>query len=847
MTDVVVVESPAKAKTINKYLGPGYTVLATIGHIRNLPKKDGSVRPDDDFAMDWEIDLKSQKQIDEIAKAVKNAKCLFLATDPDREGEAISWHVRDALEEKDALKGISVQRVVFNEITKNSVLAAFKNPREINSELVDAYLARNALDYLIGFCLSPLLWRKLPGTKSAGRVQSVALKLICEREAEIESFFQEEYWSIAGLFETQRKEQFEAELKVLDGKKLGKKDLSSEKLASAAVDSVKVNSFSVTSIIRKTTKQNPKPPFTTSTLQQKAASKLFFRARRTMQVAQSLYQGVSINGELTGLITYMRTDGVQIAKEALSSCRQIILTDFGKRYLPSSPRLYKTKAKNAQEAHEAIRPTDLSLRPKDVKLNLNEDQYRLYSLIWEQTIASQMESTIVDQMTVTLSTEGKQIVLAASGSRIIFDGYQKIDREADERTKDEKRKMLPVIKEDEAVSLLEAIPNQHFTQPPPRYTEGSLVKKLEELGIGRPSTYHTTLSRLQDHKYVRLEKRKVEPEDRGRLVTTFLENFFSRYVEYGYTADLEKKLDEISGGKLNWKAVLRDFWAELSKALEQTKELRITEVLDVINETLGPHFFPERSDGSNPRSCLACGDGILKIISSARSASGAFIGCSNYPNCTFTSPLTIFDSSSNGIEPIDTGPKLLGSDPQTNLDVTLRKGPYGAYIQLGEAEGKKKPKRASLLKTLNPSDVDLKTALSFLSLPRHIGFDPETGGEITAGIGRFGPFIRTGGTYVSLKGEDDVLTIGENRAIALLAEKPRKAPPEEIGIHPKDKKPITIREGRYGLYVQHGQLKASLPKSTLREEVNLDLALEILKTKKNKNKKTNSATKKSKK
>ena len=833
MADVVVVESPAKAKTINKYLGSDYTVLATVGHIRDLSDKEGAVRPDDDFSMDWEIDPKSQKQINQIAKAVKGARHLYLATDPDREGEAISWHVHNALEEKNVLRGISVKRVVFNEVTRDAVLTAFQHPREIDLELVDAYLARRVLDRLMGYELSNILRRKLPRSQSAGRVQSVALKLICERETEIEAFKQEEYWSIAGSCKTPEGKDFSAQLAILEGVKLKKMDIQSEDAAVRAVAAIKSKTFSVASLQKKQVKRHPAAPFTTSTLQQEAARKLYFPARKTMVVAQGLYQGVAINGELTGLITYMRTDGVQMAAESISACRNLIISDFDTRYLPPTPRVYKTKAKNAQEAHEAIRPTNILRRPKDISSYLTDEQNKLYTLIWGRTIASQMEAAILDQVSININSDDDQFSFRATGSIVSFDGFRRIYKEGSDQEDDnaDENRLLPQMKNGDLVTLSDAVPTQHFTQPLPRYSEASLVKKLEELGIGRPSTYHTTLSRLQDHNYVKLDKRRFEPEDRARLVTTFLGNFFTRYVEYGYTADLERQLDDISGGRLNWKNVLREFWNEFSKAVEETKELRVSKVLDVLNDILGPHFFPLRPDGSDPRKCIACDSGTLTI---KNGKFGAFIGCSNHPDCSLTRPLAIMNGENAEAEIVDTGPKILGIDPTSNLEVSIRRGPYGAYTQLGEAEGKKKPKRASILKTISPEDVTLEIALSLLSLPRHVGVDPETGEEITAGIGRFGPFIKTGGTYVSLKGEDDVLTIGANRAIDLLASKPRKAPPKEIGPHPKDKKSIFIKEGHYGPYIQHGQGRASIPKGINKENVTLELAIELLAAKKSK-------------
>ena len=854
MSSVVIVESPAKAKTINKYLGSDYTVLASYGHVRDLPPKDGSVRPDDDFSMSWQIDDKSQKHVREIAKALKGADRLYLATDPDREGEAISWHVQQILNETNSLDTIDVKRVVFNEITKDAILAAFETPRELDNELIEAYLARRALDYLVGFTLSPVLWRKLPGSRSAGRVQSVALRLICERETEIENFLPREYWSINTLLASPNGVPFEAGLTHLNGKKIDKMDLGDKAAAMAAVTAIEARSFSVQKIERKKTRRHPAPPFTTSTLQQEASRKLRFGARRTMQVAQRLYEGIQLDGETVGLITYMRTDGVQIANEAIVSSRALIGRDYGEAYIPSAPRIYKSKAKNAQEAHEAIRPTDLKRRPADVASYLEDDQRRLYELIWKRTIASQMESAVLDQVAVELGAPDNQVTLRATGSVIAFDGFLRLYQEGRDDSDKEatsgsasanEDRILPPLNEGDSVERRQVMPEQHFTQPPPRYSEASLVKTLEELGIGRPSTYASIISVLQDRNYVRLEKRRFEPEDRGRVVTAFLESFFTRYVAYDFTADLEEKLDDISGGHVDWKTLLRDFWGAFSEAVNETKDLRISEVLDKLDDLLGPHFFRDTGNGNDPRNCPTCADGRLNL---KLGKFGAFIGCSNYPDCRFTRPLEVSDGSdeSNG----SGGPKELGIDPETNLMVTLRKGPYGWYVQLGEVEeivietkGKKpktkktKPKRGSVPKALDPSTIDLHIALGLLALPRDVGPDPETGEVITAAIGRFGPYIKLGGTYVSLKGDDDVLTIGLNRAVHLMANAPRKDPPRELGKHPKDKKPITQRQGRWGPYVQHGRLMATLPKDMDKDSVTLEQALSLLKAKAAKNNK----------
>jgi len=831
--NVVVVESPAKAKTINKYLGGTYTVLASFGHVRDLSPKDGSVLPDQDFAMAWEIDPKAEKHVKEIAAACRKASHLYLATDPDREGEAISWHMSQVLGERGALKGVDVKRVVFNEITQGAIVDAFRNPRDLDENLVEAYLARRALDYLVGFTLSPVLWRKLPGSRSAGRVQSVALRLICERETEIESFTATEYWSVAADFRKESGAGLAAQLTHLDGRKLDKMAIGSEVEAKAAQRTVEAASFSVDSVERKKSRRNPPPPFTTSTLQQEAARKLHFSAKRTMQVAQRLYEGVAIDGETVGLITYMRTDGVQMAREAVDACRRLIGKTFGERYLPASPRIYKTKVKNAQEAHEAIRPTDVFRTPDSVAGHLNDEQRRLYTLIWQRTMASQMEAAVLDQVAVDIAAADRSAVLRATGSVVAFDGFYTLYREgrddpdrAADGTEDDSERLLPDVREGEPLRTERVTPEQHFTQPPPRYSEASLVKRLEELGIGRPSTYASILSVLQDRDYVRLDSRRFIPEDRGRLVTAFLSSFFTRYVEYDFTAEMENRLDEISGGNIDWKRVLRDFWEAFSAAIDATKELRTKDVLDALDELLGPHFFRGDEPGTDPRACPSCADGRLSL---KLGRYGAFIGCSNYPDCRFTRRLVVAGNGDDAAEPAtDAGPRVLGTDPATGLEVSLRKGPYGHYVQLGEAEGKTKPKRASLTRTMTPADMDLGRALALLNLPREIGRHPESGEPIMAGLGRFGPYLQHAGSYVSLKGEDDVLTIGLNRAVALIADAPRKTPAKTLGDHPKDGKPITLKSGRFGPYVQHGSLMATLPKGVDGETLTLEKAVEIL-------------------
>ena len=827
---VVVVESPAKAKTINKYLGSDYKVLASYGHIRDLPSKDGSVRPDEGFAMDWEVDSRSAKQVKEIADAMKGADGLYLATDPDREGEAIAWHVREVLEKKKLLKDKEVKRVVFNEITKTAILDAFNHPRDLDDELVDAYMARRALDYLVGFTLSPVLWRKLPGSRSAGRVQSVALRLICERETEIEAFKPQEYWSVQGTFDTGSGVMVDTNLTHLNGEKLDKMSLGNEDAAMQAKAAIESGPFSVAKIEKKKTRRNPPPPFTTSTLQQDASRKLHFSAKKTMQVAQRLYEGVNIGGETVGLITYMRTDGVTMAGEAVAACRSLIGKNYGEAYLPDQPRVYKSKAKNAQEAHEAIRPTDVFRKPKDMAGHLDADQMKLYELIWKRTVACQMEPVVLDQVAVDIAQAEHTVVMRATGSMIAFDGFYRVYHEGSDKSADDEDRILPDMTEGQAMGLTNVLPEQHFTQPPPRFSEASLVKKLEELGIGRPSTYASIISVLQDRNYVILDKRRFIPEDRGRVVTTFLTSFFERYVEYSFTADLEEKLDDISGGRIDWKAVLDEFWRNFSAAVDGIKELRVREVLDTLDEVLAPHFFPEPQNetDSDPRKCPTCGEGRLSL---KLGKFGAFIGCSNYPDCRFTRPLV---TPGNGDDDpfaaeLEKGPKVLGIDPETKLEVTLRKGPYGVYVQRGEAdpEDKKfKPKRSSLPKGENPAELTFERALGLLSLPRKIGPHPEDQQMIQAGIGRFGPYLQYAGMYVSLK-EDDPVEVGLNRAVTLIAES-GKTPPVEIGKHPDDNKPILLKIGRWGAYVTHGRDRANLPKDLDKADLTLEKAVELI-------------------
>ncbi|MGI4808086.1 MAG: type I DNA topoisomerase [Janthinobacterium lividum] len=829
MTDVLVVESPSKAKTINKYLGDNFTVLASFGHVRDLPPKDGSVRPDEDFAMDWAADERGAKQIAAIAKAVKGAGTLYLATDPDREGEAISWHVRAMLEEKHALKGVNVKRITFNEITKSAITYAIDHPRELDQPLIEAYLARRALDYLVGFTLSPVLWRKLPGSRSAGRVQSVALRLVCEREAEIEVFKPREYWSVEAHFLTPANAPFTAKLTQLDGKKLDQFDLNNRDKAEAARATVQAGRFSVVAVERRRVKRNPPAPFTTSTLQQEASRKLGMGAQATMRCAQQLYEGVELHGETTGLITYMRTDGVQMAREATMSIRDHVSTSYGADYIPAAPREYTSKAKNAQEAHEAIRPTDVARSPDQVTQYLSGEQLRLYELIWKRAVASQMQSAELDQVAVDLASDGTK--LRATGSIIAFDGFLKLYREDTDDGTDgaaDDSRMLPPMHERDPVQHDRVAAEQHFTQPPPRFSEASLVKKMEELGIGRPSTYASILTVLRDRNYVRMDNKRFFPEDRGRLVTAFLTSFFERYVDPGFTASLEEQLDDISGGRAEWRKVMHLFWDQFSKAVEQTRDLKISDVIDALDKDLGSHFFPVPVDGGDPRECPACRAGRLGLKLGRH---GSFIGCSNYPTCEYTRRLAV-DGGEEGGETLKEGKRDLGAHPENGENVTIRRGPYGLYVQQGDADPedkKKKPRRTAIPRGMDGEQMTLDQALGLLSLPRLIGLHPERGEPIEAGIGRFGPFVKMGAIFASLDKDDDVLHVGLNRAVDALAKKLDSI--RSIGTHPGDKQPVVVRKGRFGPYIQHGNTVANLPKDLAMDDVGLDEAVALLKEK----------------
>ncbi len=846
--NVVIVESAAKAKTINKYLGSGYKVIASYGHVRDLPSKDGSVEPDNDFNMHWDIDTKSQKIVREIAEAVKGADKLILATDPDREGEAISWHLLEILHQKKAIKkGLAIERVAFNAITKQAILAAMDAPRQIDQPLVEAYLARRALDYLVGFTLSPVLWRKLPGARSAGRVQSVALRLICDREAEIEAFRTDEYWTVEAILATARGEDFKARLVAIAGTTLKKLDIKDEASATAIKAAIEKGDFKIASVDKKAAKRNPYPPFTTSTLQMDASRKLGFSAKQTMQVAQRLYEGVDIGGETVGLITYMRTDGVQIIPEAVGHIRDMISKEYGRQYTPFV-REWKTKAKNAQEAHEAIRPTDPQRKPDSVRKHLDRDQAALYDLIWKRAIASQMAPADLEQTVADIEVTGRNGTaygLRANGSVITFDGFLKVYEEGrddrvltiakgkdDAEGEDESRR-LPPLSAGEHCKDKQVDADQHFTQPPPRFSEATLVKRMEELGIGRPSTYASTMAVLVDRDYVKIDKKRLVPEDKGRLVIAFLESFFKKYVEFDFTADLEEKLDLISNNELAWKDVLRDFWRDFTAAVGEIKDLRVTQVLDALNDMLGPHIFPAKEDGSDSRACPKCGTGRLSLKISGKF--GAFIGCENYPECKFTRQLA---QSASGNEAAALDGKVLGFNDD-GVAVTLRNGRFGPYVQLGEAEGDEKPKRSSLPKGVDAGTLDLERALQLLSLPRDIGQHPETATVITAGLGRYGPFILHDGTYANLENMEEVFSIGLNRAVTLLAEKragggksrfQRQAATvlKDLGEHPSEGGKIQVLDGRYGPYVSHNKVNATVPKARKPDELTVDEAVALL-------------------
>ena len=836
---VVVVESPAKAKTINKYLGSDYTVLASYGHVRDLPPKDGSVDTENDFDMTWEIGVDSRKHVKAIADALKNDPNLILATDPDREGEAISWHLEEALRKRKAIKkDTPVSRVVFNAITKAAVTEAMKNPREIDAPLVEAYLARRALDYLVGFNLSPVLWRKLPGARSAGRVQSVCLRLIVEREMEIEAFNPQEYWTVKAVLSTARGQDYEARLTVLAGKKLEKFDISNATQAELEVQAIESRELSITSVEAKPAARNPSAPFMTSTLQQEASRKFGMGARACMSTAQRLYEA--------GHITYMRTDGIDMAPEAVTEARTAIAARFGDKYVPKEPRIYKNKAKNAQEAHECIRPTNLEADAAALKLR-DADQAKLYDLIWKRTLACQMESARMERTTVEIGSKDEQVGLRATGQVVLFDGFMAVYEEGrDDAVVDDDDKRLPQISQGEAAPKKSVTPEQHHTQPPPRYTEATLVKRMEELGIGRPSTYASVITTIQDREYVRKEQNRLFPEDKGRIVTIFLLNFFRKYVGYEFTSSLEDELDDVSAGNRDYKKVLERFWRDFSVAIAETSELRISEVLDVLDEALAPQLYPAREDGSDPRICPKCGQGQLHLKTSR---TGGFVGCGNYPECTYTRPIA--GEGADGDE------RVLGED--AGDEIWLKSGRFGPYVQRGEPTPEnKKPPRASLPKGWQKDEMDLEKALTLLSLPRQIGEHPE-GGMITSNFGRFGPYVMhqlpddAKPTYANLKDPNDVFELGMNRAVELLAEKRanpgrgRSAaakPLKELGEHPESGGAINVMEGRYGPYVKWEKVNATIPKDVEAADVTIEQAVEWIAEKAAKGGKKKAAPKK---
>ena len=796
---LVVVESPAKAKTIEKYLGGGHRVLASYGHVRDLPPKDGSVDPEHGFDMQWQVSPDRSKQLKIITDEAKKADALILATDPDREGEAISWHVQEVLRQKKALPA-SVQRVTFNAITNSAVTEAMRNPRELDEDLIDAYRARRALDYLVGFTLSPILWRKLPGAKSAGRVQSVALRLIVDREREIEVFKSQEYWQVSATFEADG-QAFTGRLVQIDGKKIDRLSIGSKAEADSARATVEAGRFTVSSVETKPLGKNPPPPFTTSTLQQEAARKLGFAASHTMRVAQSLYED--------GLITYMRTDGVDMAEEAISAARKAIANRYDSGFVPDKPRRYTSKAKNAQEAHEAIRPTDFSRSHA-----ASGDHARLYELIYNRALASQMASARLERTTVELTDGAGRAVLRATGQVVLFPGFMALYDEGRDDPQDEEGARMPALREGDAPAKTGVEATQHFTQPPPRYSEASLVKRLEELGIGRPSTYASILQTLKDREYVRVEKARFIPEESGRLVIAFLERFFERYVSYDYTAELEEELDDVSGGRLNWQKLLEEFWQDFRPKAGEVMEQKPSEVTAALDEFLAPWLYPQREDGSDPRVCPACGNGRLSLRGGKF---GAFVACSNYPECRYTQKF-----GQPGGDQASEGPQDLGNG------IELKSGRFGPYL---EREGK----RASIPKDVPVGDVDAEMAEKLLSLPREIGPHPETGNPITASIGRYGPYLAHDGKYARLNSTAEVFETGMNAAVAKLADaasgggRQRGASREPIavlGAHPTSGKEIKVMSGRYGPYVTDGTTHATLPKTANPKSVLLEQAVE---------------------
>ena len=853
--NLVIVESPAKAKTINKYLGDDYKVLASYGHIRDLPSKNGSVDPDHDFKMEWEVDSFSKKYLKEITDAAKDSSKIILATDPDREGEAIAWHVKEYLNEKKLLKDKEIERVVFNEITKKAVLHGIDNPRQIEPLLVDAYMARRALDYLVGFNISPILWTKLPGSKSAGRVQSVALKLITEREHEIESFNPEEFWTLSVKFKDKNNQIITASISQLENNKIEKFSFRNKEEINKAISIINKKKFSITDISSKIINRNPSGPFTTSTLQQTASSRLGFGASRTMQIAQKLYQGIEIDGETIGLITYMRTDGTNLSKDAVSAFRDYIKKEIGNEYLPESSLNYSgKKAKNAQEAHEAIRPTDIIRTPQSVKKYLSTDQNKLYDLIWSRALSSQMSSAKFDRNTITVTSDNNDTVCKASGSVLKFDGFLKI---YNNQNKDDDESILPAMTKG-LINIESLIDEQHFTQPPPRYSEASLVKKLEELGIGRPSTYASIISTIANRGYAEILNKRFFPTDRGKLISAFLEKLFSRYVDYNFTAGLEDQLDEITSGKESWIKVLELFWKDFNNNVSEVKEKRTREVLDLLNDSLGELIFDKDNEGNIVRKCQLCSNGTLSLKNSFRG--GAFIGCSNYPDCKFTRPLSKAKAAAQAQL---AEPKFIGKHENGN-DIYLKNGRFGPYLQyeriLSEQEleenikKKKKKKKSktevnellknvSIPKGLDLKDIDLEKAQFLCSLPKSLGLNPENQKEITLNTGRFGPYLKCENKSARIENIEEIFSIGLNRAITLIAEaKPGRMSSsiiKDLGTHPEDGKPVRIMKGQYGPYIKYKSLNATIPEEKDPNELTMEEALILIEKRKeyDKNKK----------
>ena len=828
--NLLIVESPAKAKTINKYLGSDYIVLASFGHVRDLPSKNGSVDTENNFNMIWEIDSTSKKHIKEITDAAKNSNKIILATDPDREGEAIAWHVKHILDDLKLTKDKKVERVVFNEITKKAVLNGIQNPRDINIELVNAYLARRALDYLVGFNISPILWTKLPGSKSAGRVQSVALKIIVEREHEVELFKPEEFWTIGAIFKNKENKNINTKLNIFDNKKIEKFSFINQETANKAVEIINKDSYQVASIESKPFKRNPYAPFRTSTMQQDASRKLSFGASRTMQIAQRLYQGIDIKGETIGLITYMRTDGTDISIDAINDCRKYIQENIGKQYLPTEARNYSgKKAKNAQEAHEAIRPTDINRTPEMLRSVLDKDQFRLYELIWNRTVASQMESAEFERTAIDFSNKDKSIIFRANGSVQKFDGFLKLyqevkevdDTEDNDKEDSDEDTILPEVTKNEIIELNEVVKEQHYTQPPPRYSEASLVKKLEELGIGRPSTYASIISVLSTRNYVEVINKKFIPTDRGKLITAFLNQLFTQYVDYNFTAGLEESLDDITSGKIDWIEVLSKFWEEFNKNVSKVKELRTREILDMMNVSLGEIIFDKDNEGKIKRNCACGGELSLKI-----GRFGAFIGCSKYPECKFTRPLSRIKAAEQDYL---AEPKEIGKT-EDDKNIILKKGRFGPYLQVGNEE--KEMKNISIPKGISLDDINLEKARFLATLPKVLGIYPENNMDITLNNGRYGPYVKCDKKSATLETPEDIFTIGINKAVTMIAEaKPGRRSSNEIktiGEHPEDKKPIKIMKGSYGPYVKYKTINATIPDDKDPESITMEEALDLI-------------------